>query len=96
MHQPKFQLFDKYDFVKSYVAISHSKNDEARIEREQEAALIANAIKDNQNILLENLATKDDLRVLEYRMTIKLTVIMTGLFTLLPLVTDFIRHLFKF
>jgi hypothetical protein len=110
VQQPKFQLFDKYDFVKSYVSISHSKNEESKIEREQEAALIANAIKETQNVLLENLATKEDLKALELAtsanlkkdieqlksdLTIRLTVIMTGLFTLLPLVTDFIRHLLK-
>ena len=63
--QPKFKLFDKYDFVKSYVSISHSKNEEDKKEREEEAALIANAIKETQNVLLENLATKEDIKSLE-------------------------------
>lgn len=101
--QPKFKLFDKYDFVKSYVSISHSKDAKTKEEREEEAALIANAIKDTQNVLLENLATKDDiqslkidLKVLEHRMIIKLTTIMAALLTLLPVATDFIRHIFKF
>ena len=132
IQQPKFQLFDKYDFVKSYVAISHSKSDEAKKEREEEAALIASAIKDTQNVLLENLATKEDIKALERDikalelstkadikslardikaleistkkdieqlksdLTIRLTAIMAGLFTFLPLATDFIRHLLKF
>ncbi len=63
--QPRFKLFDKYDFVKSYVSISHSKNEEDKKEREEEAALIANAIKETQNVLLENLATKEDIKSLE-------------------------------
>ncbi len=63
--QPKFKLFDKYDFVKSYVSISHSRNEEDKKEREEEAALIANAIKETQNVLLENLATKEDIKALE-------------------------------
>ena len=46
MQQTKFQLFDKYDFVKSYVSISHPTDAKAKDEREAEAALIANAIKD--------------------------------------------------
>ena len=114
IQQPRFQIFDKYEFVKSYVAIAHLKDSKAKDQREEEAALIANAIKDNQNLLLENLATKEDiknleediktleltnkadLKTLEYRMIIKLTVIMATLLTLLPLATNFIRSIFQF
>ncbi len=64
IQQSRFKLFDKYDFVKSYVSISHSKDEKSKIEREEEAALIASAIKDTQNVLLD-LATKEDLKALE-------------------------------
>ena len=112
----KFKTFSKYDFVKSYSATA--KNDDIRKEKEQEAAIIADAIEETQGVLLENLATKEDLRVLELSTKenltkeikmleislkkemqgnfIKLVVVMTGLFTFLPLATDFIRHLFRF
>jgi len=111
MHQPKFtspvkfKTFSKYDFVESFV--SATKDEKIKPEEKIKAAIIADAIEATQAVLLENLATKDDLKALEVdlkkdikaledRMTIKLTVIMAGLFTFLPLATDFIRHLFKF
>jgi len=122
MHQPKFtspvkfKTFSKYDFVESFV--SATKDEKIKPEEKIKAAIIADAIEATQAVLLENLATKGDLKALEVdlkkdikalevdlkkdikaledRMTIKLTVIMAGLFTFLPLATDFIRHLFKF
>ena len=106
--QPKFQLFDKYDFVKSYVSISHSKNEESKIEREQEAALIANAIKETQNVLLENLATKEDIKALEKDIKmleitlkkdiqssfIKLGSAIIVIFGALPIGVSYLKHLF--
>lgn len=100
--QPKFKLFDKYDFVKSYVSISHPKSEEAKKEREEEAALIANAIKDTQNVLLENLATKDDieslrltnkadLKELEYKLIIKGGIFLTILITFAPKLWKFLE-----
>ncbi len=59
----KFQKFSKYDFIKSYTA--NAKNDEVKKEKEQEAAIIADAIEKTQTILLENLATKADINALE-------------------------------
>ena len=105
----KFKTFSKYDFVESIVAATKDEN--VKAEEKIKAVIIADAIEETQAVLLENLATKDDLKALEIAtkadlkaleqrlksdLTIRLTVIMTGLFTLLPLVTDFIRHLFKF
>lgn len=68
--QVKFKVFDKYDFVKSFVALSYDgKNkdvDRSAVDlKEKEAAIIADAIEENQNIVLENLATKEDLKLLE-------------------------------
>jgi hypothetical protein len=104
MQQPKFispikfKTFSKYDFVESFVAAT--KDEKIKAEEKIKAAIIADAIEETQAVLLENLVTKDDLKKdieqLKSDLTIRLTVIMTGLFTLLPLVTDFIRHLFKF
>jgi predicted nucleic acid-binding Zn-ribbon protein len=51
--------FSKYDFVKSYVATTN--NNQKRQEKEKEAVIIADAIKINQDYLLANLATKDEL-----------------------------------
>ncbi len=94
IQQPKFEIFDKYEFVKSYVSITHPKN--------EEAALIANAIKDTQNVLLENLATKDDieslklasktdLKELEYKLMIKGGVFLTLLITFAPKLWKFLE-----
>ena len=101
IQQPKFQLFDKYDFVKSYVSISHSKNEESKIEREQEAALIANAIKETQNVLLENLATKEDIKMLEITLKkdiqssfIKLGSAIIVIFGALPIGVSYLKNLF--
>ena len=102
IQQPKFEIFDKYEFVKSYVSITHPKNEEAKKEREEEAALIANAIKDTQNVLLENLATKDDieslklasktdLKELEYKLMIKGGVFLTLLITFAPKLWKFLE-----
>ena len=120
MRQQKFQPFDKYDFVKSFVIASVGDTQDFKIkeQKEREAAIIADAIENSQNIILENLATKEELQLglkalerdiknletdlkkdmksLEYSLTIKLTAIMAALLTLLPLATDFIRHIFKF
>jgi hypothetical protein len=86
--QPKFKVFDKYDFVKSYVSIAHPKNEDAKKEREEEAALIANAIKDTQGVLLENLVTKEDLahelKVLKYELMFKGGIFITVLITFVP------------
>ena len=95
MHQPKFKLFDKYDFVKSYVSISHPKNEEAKKEREEEAALIANAIKETQGVLLENLVTKEDLthelKVLKYELMFKGGIFMAVLITFVPKLWKFLE-----
>jgi hypothetical protein len=91
IQQPKFQLFDKYDFVKSYVSISHSKDEKSKTEREEEAALIANAIKNSQSILLESLATKEDLKTLEYKLMIKGGIFMTVLITFAPKLWKFLE-----
>ena len=112
----KFQRFSKYDFVESFVLAT--KDEKIKPEEKIKAAMIADAIEETQAVLLENLATKEDITALEKDikalelstnknleiglqqlksdLTIRLTVIMACLFTLLPLVTDLIRHLFKF
>ena len=95
MQQPKFtvpikfQKFSKYDFVKSYSA--NAKNDEVRKEKEQEAAIIADAIEETQAVLLENLATKEDLKVLEYKLMIKGGIFMTVLITFAPKLWKFLE-----
>ena len=100
----KFKPFSKYDFVESFVAAT--KDETIKAEEKIKAAIIADAIEETQAVLLENLATKEDLKteikILEISLKkelqanfMKLAVLMTGLFTLLPLATDFIRHLFK-
>ncbi len=66
VHYPrKFKTFDKYDFVKSYVALSAATNaDRNAIDlKEKEASFIADAIQENQNIVFENLATKEELNL---------------------------------
>ena len=131
VHSPrKFKTFDKYDFIKSLVAASvENVEDFKQKEREEKRAeIIAEAFEENQNIIFENLATKDELKLeiagvmkeiktlevdlkreikalemstkanmkaLEYRLTLKLPAIIVGLLTVLPFITDFIRHLFK-
>ena len=101
LQQPKFKIFDKYDFVKSFVAVTHDSK--TKEEEEKKAAIIADAIQETQIVLLENLATKEDIKslekeikLLEHNLTIKMAVIVGGFLTVLPLITDFIRHLFRF
>ncbi|MES2677615.1 MAG: hypothetical protein V4612_04810 [Pseudomonadota bacterium] len=59
----RFKTFSKYDFVKSFVATA--TNQTQKEEKEKEAALIADAIEETQSVLLENLATKQDIKNLE-------------------------------
>ena len=95
VHSPvKFKTFSKYDFVESFVAAT--KDEKVKAEEKVKAAIIADAIEETQTVLLENLVTKEDLKRELQANFIKLVVVMTGLFTLLPLLTDFIRHLFRF
>ena len=108
--QIKFQKFSKYDFVESFISVAKDGKIKEEEKEKIQAAMIADAIEVAQAGSLENLATKEDIKSLEKdikslekdiksledRMTIKLTVIMAGLFTFLPLATDFFRHLFKF
>ncbi len=102
-HSPiHFKVFDRYDFIKSFVC--PTSNEKARIEEERKAEIIATAIQETRSNLLDHLVTKEylhmevkDLRMamknLESRLTIKLTAIMAFLMTFLPVATDFIRHL---
>jgi hypothetical protein len=112
LQQPKFKIFDKYDFVKSFVAVTHDSK--AKEEEEKKAAIIADAIQETQNIVFENLVTKDDLKTVEMSLKrdiqmleislrkdmqsnlIKLGSLMIILLTFLPLLNDFIGHLFGF
>ena len=107
----KFKPFSKYDFVKSFVAasIGDSVDLKTKEQEEKKAAIIADAIEETQAVLLESLATKEDIKILEKdikalekeiissetRLTIKVAVIVGGFLTIAPLLTDFIRHLFK-
>ena len=59
--QSKLELFNKYEFIKSYISIANPKTKQETKVKEEQAALIASAIKDNQDVLLKNLATKDDI-----------------------------------
>ena len=63
--QVKFKVFDKYNFVKSFVAAQVGDVNDLKIreQKEKEAAIIADAIEENQNIVFENLATKDELQL---------------------------------
>ncbi len=121
----KFKTFSKYDFVKSFIATN---------DKEEKAAIIADAIEDTQRVLLENLVTKQDLKNLEVDLKkdiknlevdlkkdiknlevdlrkdmkileinlkkemqgqlIKLGSLIVILFTILPLLTDFLKKLF--
>ena len=89
----KFKTFSKYDFVKSYVKIS--KDEKLKAEKEEEAAIIADAIEETQAVLLENLATKEDLKreikTLEHTLTIKIVLIVGGFLTVIPIITSFIK-----
>jgi hypothetical protein len=93
MEQIRFKPFSKYDFVKSYSATA--KDEKVKAEKEEEAAIIADAIVETQNVLLENLATKEDLKILEQKLTIKLAVIMAALLTFLPLITNYLGNIIK-
>ncbi len=93
---PQFKHFNKYDFVKSFIAtVSDPKVKE---EEEKRAVIIADAIEETQVVLFEHLVTKQDLehglKALELKLTIRLTVIMATLLTLMPLTTEFLRRLF--
>ncbi len=59
----QFKPFSKYDFVKSLVAAG--SNPPTKDDEEKKAAIIADAIEKTQSVLLENLATKRDLKNLE-------------------------------
>jgi len=103
----QFKHFDKFNFVESFIAtVSDPKVKE---EEKKRAVIIAEAIEESQGLLLENLATKQDLKILEkelkqdlqyglvaleQKLTIKLTAIMAALLTFLPLVTEFLKKLF--
>jgi hypothetical protein len=95
--QIHFKIFDRYDFIKSFV--SPTSNDKARIEEERKAEIIATAIQETQTNLLDHLVTKEyldmEMKNLEYRLIIKLAGVMAFLMTFLPVATDFVRHLFK-
>ena len=100
----EFKTFSKYDFVKSFIATN---------DKEEKAAIIADAIEDPQRVLLENLVTKQDLKNLEIDLKkdmkileinlkkemqgqlIKLGSLMVILFTILPLLTEFLKKLFQ-
>ena len=57
--------FSKYDFVASFMKINSSSKNKSKKEEEQ-AALIADAIKDHQEYDHANLATKDDIKEVTY------------------------------
>ena len=101
-----FRYFDKYEFIKSFVATVPSADHNAREQKEKEAVVIAEAIKEREEILVDNLATKRDLEELrlatkvdmtslEHKLIIKLTIIMATLLTFLPLATEFLKKLFN-
>ena len=50
--------FSKYDFVKSY--IKNAKTSKQKLEKEEEASLIADAIRKNNHFNIENLASKTE------------------------------------
>ena len=92
--QPHLKHFSKYDFVEKYIATSSVSDQKLKEEKKKEAAIIADAIEETQAVLLENLATKEDLAILKKDLIITLTAIMASLLTFLPLVTEFLKKLF--
>lgn len=61
----KFQKFSKYDFVESFVSVAKDEKVKEEDKEKIQAAMIADAIEETQTNLLENLATKEDLKKLE-------------------------------
>ena len=64
MKAHQLRHFDKYDFIKSFVATASILDSKHKEEKEREAELIANAIEETQIVLFDNLATKKDLEEL--------------------------------
>ena len=96
MQQPKFKLFDKYDFIKMYV--STTTDEKVKAEKQQEAEIIANAILENQNssmesmvAKLENLATKEDVKISEYRLMIRGGIFIAFLIGFAPKLWKFLE-----
>jgi hypothetical protein len=63
--KPNFRHFNKYDFVKAFVAIVPISDPEMKEKKEMEAVIIADAIEETQAVIFENLATKRDLEELK-------------------------------
>ena len=61
--QHNFKHFNKYDFVKSFMATA--SDPKIKEEKEKEAVLIADAFEETQKVLFEHLATKQDLVLLK-------------------------------
>ncbi len=58
-----FRHFNKYDFVKAFLAASSDSDQKSKVEKEREAVVIADAIEETQEIVVQNLATKSDLLI---------------------------------
>ncbi len=62
--------FSKYDFVKSYSATA--KTPKLKKEKEREAVLVADAIKNTEENLISYLVTKEDLEIVEKKLEAKI------------------------
>ena len=77
--------FDKYDFIKSFIKdVPPAK----KKEKEREAVIIADALKSFEEAHLTKHALRKELVLLEHKLVIKLTLIGTALFTILPILKD--------
>jgi hypothetical protein len=86
----QFKHFDKFNFVESFIAtVSDPKVKE---EEKKRAVIIAEAIEESQGLLLENLATKQDLQLMKYQ----LTGVMATLIVFLPPFVELIKKMFGF
>ncbi|MDA0902504.1 MAG: hypothetical protein O3B09_03750 [Proteobacteria bacterium] len=74
--------FSKYDFVKSYIAASNTTSPKLLKEKEAEAVIIADAIRNDGDYLIENLASKKDLYEVRDEMHIEFSRINAKLETL--------------
>ena len=63
--QRRFKHFDKYNFVKAFVAITPTSDEKVKEGKEKEAVAIAEAIEEASNEFIKELATKSDIELLK-------------------------------
>lgn len=91
--------FDKYDFIKAFVATASISDPKLKEEKEKEAELIAKAIEEAQETTLENVANKQDVMLLLKEMQlIKYQMIgaVATLIVFLPSLSEAIKKIFGF